>query len=151
MANLNCSVTTEGEIGLVANTAKTILQLVAPTNQRLDLRSVAVAFDGVSTTSEPVTVEILRQTTAGTMSAATPVKDSAGSEAVQATALKTATVEPTAGDILRRYEIHPQDGLERVFDKREIEIPGGTRIAIRCTVPSGGAAINATGHFTWEE
>lgn len=151
MANLNCSVTTEGEIGLVANTPKTILQLVAPTNQRLDMRSIAVAFDGVSTTSEPITVELLRQTTAGTMTAASPVKDSAGAETVQATAQKNASVEPTSGDVLRRFEIHAQDGIVLVFDKREMEVGGGTRIAIRCTVPSGGASINTTGHITWEE
>lgn len=152
MANLNCSVTTEGEIAIVAATPKTILQLVAPAQQRLDVRAISVGFDGVLPTAEAVTVEILRQTTAGTMSAATPVKDSAGSETVQATAQKTATVEPTAGDILARYEHHPQAGsFERVYDKRELEVPGGTRLAVRCTVPTGGPNINATGHMKWEE
>lgn len=153
MANLNFSVTTEGEIALAAaGTAKTILQLVAPTNQRLDLRSVSIGFDGVSPTAEPFTVEILRQTSAGTMSSATPVKDSAGSETIQSTAQKTATAEPTAGDVLRRYEHHPQAGsFERVFDKREIEIPGGTRLGLRVTCPTGGTPGNCAGHMTAEE
>jgi hypothetical protein len=153
MANVNCTVTTEGEIGLaVAGTAKTMLQVVAPSNQRLDLRSVSVGFDGVSPTAEPFTVEILRQTTAGTMSSATPVKDSAGSETIQATAQKNATAEPTAGDVLARYEHHPQAGsFERVFDKREIEIPGGTRLGLRVTCPTGGTPGNCTGHIKWEE
>lgn len=153
MANLNCVVTTEGEIALAAaGTAKTILQVVAAAQQRGDLRAVAIGFDGVSPTAEPFTVEILRQTTAGTMSAATPVKDSAGAETIQFTAQKNATAEPTAGDVLARYEHHPQAGsFERVFDKREVEIPGGTRLGLRVTCPTGGTPGNCAGHMKWEE
>ncbi len=153
MANLNLSVTTEGEIALAAaGTAKTILQLVAPANQRGDLRSVAAGFDGVSPTAEPFTVELLRQTTGGTMSTATPVKDSAGAETVQFTALKNATAEPAAGDVLRRWEHHPQAGsFERIFDKRELEIPGGTRLGLRVTCPAGGTPGNVAAHMTVEE
>jgi hypothetical protein len=149
MANLNCTVTTEGEIALGAATAKTILQIVAPANQRLDLRSFSVSFDGTSAAAEGVQVELMRQTSAGTMTAATPVKDGAGAETIQATAQKNATSEPTSGDILRRYDIDPDvGGYERVFDKRELEVLGGTRLGIRCTAP---AAVNVTGHLTWEE
>jgi hypothetical protein len=153
MANLNFTVTSEGEIALAAaGTAKTILQLVAPANQRLDCRSVSIGFDGVNPSAEPITVELLRQTTAGTMTAATPVKDSAGAESIQSTAQKNATAEPTAGDVLRRWEHHPQAGsFERVFDKREIEIPGGTRLGLRATIPTAGAAVNATAHISAEE
>lgn len=153
MANVNISVTTEGEIALAAaGTARTILQLVAPTNQRGDLRSISLGFDGVSPTAEAFTVELLRQTTAGTMISATPVKDNAGAETVQFTAQKNATAEPTAGDVLRRWEHHPQSGsFERVFDKREIEIPGGTRLGLRVTCPTGGTPGNCAGHMTLEE
>jgi len=149
MANLNVSVTTEGEIALVAATAKTILQWVMPTNQRGDLRSVAVGFDGINPTAEPVQVELLRQTTAGTMSSATVVKDSAAAETPQSTAQKNATAEPTAGDVLRRWEVHPQAGTSvEKFDKREMEMAGGTRLGLRCTAP---ANVNVTASMSVEE
>ncbi len=113
------------------------------------LRGFSVSFDGILGTAEPVQVEILRQTDAGTMSAATEVVDIPQSEAIQVVALKTATVEPTPGDILRRYDIHPQTGFERsyAFDE-EIIIGGGGRIGLRCTAP---AAVNVTGFMAWEE
>ena len=151
MAGLRAVATTEGEIALAAGTAKTILQLVAPTNQRLRLTGFGVFFDGVSSTAEPVQVELLTQTSAGTSSAGTPVKDGdPGSETLQGTSRITITAEPTAGNVLRRYEIHPQGGgLERVLSYDEqINIPGGTRLGIRCTAP---ATVNATGHMTYEE
>jgi hypothetical protein len=152
MANLKIAITTEGEIAIVAATPKTLLQAVAPANQRGDLRSWSVGFDGISPTAEAVTIELLRQTTAGTMSAATPVKDGAGAETIQFTAQKNATVEPTASDVLARYEHHPQAGsFVEKFDKGECEIPGGTRLGIRVTVPTGGANLNATAFMKIEE
>lgn len=149
MARIRTTTTTEGEIALTAATAKTILQVVAPTNQRLALCGFSVSFDGTSSAAEPVQVEILRQTTAGTMSSATPCMDGVGSETVQTTAQKTATAEPTAGNILRRYDIHPQTGLAVAFGPdEEILIPGGGRLGIRCTAP---ASVNVTGYITVEE
>lgn len=153
MANLNIAVTTEGEIALAAaGTAKTMLQIVAPAQQRLDLRAISVGFDGVNPSAEAFTIELLRQTTAGTMSSATPVKDSAGSETIQTTAQKNATAEPTAGDVLNRWEHHPQSGsFVEKFDKREIEIPGGTRLGLRVTCPTGGTPGNCAATMKLEE
>lgn len=149
MARLPIVITTEGEIALVAATAKTILQAVAPTNQRGALKSFSVAFDGTSAAAEPVQVDLLRQTTAGTMTAATPVKEGVGSETIQFTAQKNASVEPGSGDVLRRYEVHPQAGREIRFGiDDEILIPGGTRLGIRCTAP---ANVNVAGHMSIEE
>ena len=152
MAGIRVAATTEGEVALSAATAKTILQIVAPTNQRLLLTGFSVSFDGVSSTAEPVQVEIVKQTTAGTSSAGTPVKDGdPGSETIQTTSRITVTVEPTTTDILRRYEVHPQGGgIERVLTPGvdAITVPGGTRLGLRCTAP---ATVNATGHMTIEE
>lgn len=150
MAGLRVVATTEGEIALVAATAKTILQMVAPTNQRLLLKGFSVSFDGISSTEAPVQVELLKQTTAGTSVAGTPVKDGdPGSETIQTTSRITITVEPTASDVLRRYEVHPQGGgIERAFDLDSIPIPGGTRLGLRCTAPS---AVNCTGFMVVEE
>jgi hypothetical protein len=148
MAGLVCSATT-AEIALAAATAKTVLQVTAPTNQRLLLKRWGVFFDGTSSTAEPVQVRLLRQTTAGTMSTTTPVLLSAGSETVQATAQNTATVEPTAGNVLDVAEVHPQSGFEVIipFDQI-IEIPGGTRIGIEVTAP---AVVNCRAKLVWVE
>lgn len=148
MAGLLCIAQT-AEVALTGATAKTILQIVAPTNQRLKLKRWGVFFDGTSSTNEPVQVRLLRQTSAGTMTALTPVLQVAGSETVQTTAQHTATAEPTAGDVIDMAEVHPQAGYEVLipFDM-PIEIPGGGRVGIECTAPD---AVNVRGKMVFEE
>lgn len=149
MAGIKGRATTEGEIALAAATAKTILQIVAASNHRVLIRGYAFSFDGTSSTAEPVQVSINKQTTAGTMSSATPVKNGDYGETLQTTAQKTATAEPTTTDVYARYDIHPQSGLEVALGVGdELIVPGGGRIAITCTAP---AAVNVTGHFVFEE
>jgi hypothetical protein len=148
MANLTFVADTGGEVALVTATAKTVVQITAPANQRIQIDGWSVSFDGVSGTAEPVVVELLRQTTAGTMTGTTPVRKGVGSETIQTTSQKNATVEPTAGDVLRRYEVHPQTGAEWKFDPKEIEMAGGTRLGIRCTAPAG---VNVVASIDAEE
>lgn len=150
MAGLLCAATTT-EIALAAATAKTVLQIVAPTNQRVLVKRLGLFFDGVSVTGEPVQVRVLRQTTAGTMSALTPVKVRPGgaAETIQSTAQHTATVEPTAGDVLDVFEIHPQSGFDGWLPLTgEIDMAGGTRLGIECTAP---AVVNARAKIWFEE
>lgn len=150
MARLQFSVTTEGAIALSAATAKTILQVAAPSNQRLAVKGFGVFFDGTSGSAVPVAVELLRQSTAGTMSSATPVPDDDDwTETIQSTCQKTATVEPTAGSVLRRYDVPPTSGYERSYaPDEEIHIKGGGRLGLRCTAP---ASVNVTGWIDIEE
>ncbi len=148
MAGLDCVAQT-AEIALTAATAKTVLQLVAPANQRLKIKGWGVFFDGVSASAEPVQCRLLRQTTAGTMTSLTPVKLCAGSETVQATAQHTATVEPTAGDVLDPVEVHPQAGYEKqIPPDMKMEVPGGGRVGIECTAPAG---VNVRAKIFFEE
>ena len=150
MARLRGAVTTEGEIALSAATAKTVLQVVAATNVRVAIQKIGIAFDGVSATAEPVQVDLVKQTDAGTSSAATPVHKLLGaSETLQTTARKTATVEPTTTDVIRRFEVHPQTGKEFSFGPDdEIVLGGGTRLVIRLTAP---AVVNAVAFIEFEE
>lgn len=130
---------TVGVAGVSTGTAaKTILQLVAPANQRVAVGPIAVSFRGTVNTDPPVLVEVLRQTSAGTMSAATPVKRNPGDdETLQTTAQHTATSEPAAGDVLFRASVHPQAG---VIIPNEFAVPGGTRLAVRCTTTTSQSA-----------
>lgn len=151
MAGIKVALTTEAAVALSAATPKTVLQAVAPTNQRLLLKGFSVSFDGVTSTAVPGLVEIVKQSTAGTSTAGTPVRDGdPGSETIQTTSRKNCTVEPTSTDVLRRYDVHPQGGgIERVFGLDDhIPIPGGTRLGIRCTFAAG---VNCDAHMVVEE
>jgi len=141
---------TTAEIALSAATAKTVLQLVAATNHRVRLLAWGVYFDGISSTEAPVQVRLLRQTTAGTMSALTPTKnDDSLSETLLTTAQHTATAEPTAGDVLKGIEVHPQAGYEEACPfGQEFIIGGGDRVGIECTAP---ATVNVRAWARFEE
>jgi hypothetical protein len=122
-----------GEVAL-AN-GKTMLQIVAAANDRLRVQGWGAAIKGTSATDPPVLWQVVRQTTAGTMSAGTvSKKNDADPETVQTTALVNATVEPTTGAIVESFEIHPQTGY-RVFYPmgQEIMIPNGERLGWKAT------------------
>ena len=143
------AVSKTAEVALSAATAKTIVQLVAPTNHRVKLLGWGVSFDGVSTTAEPVLVRLLRQTTAGTMRALTPVQLRPVAETIQSTSQHTATAEPTAGDVLDIQEVHPQTGYEKMSTQgQEFVLGGGGRVGIECTAP---ATVNVVGKLFFEE
>lgn len=149
MARVRVAVTSEGEIAAAVGAAKTILQVVAPANHIVAVKGVSVSFDGTSASAEPVQVDLLRQTTAGTMSSATPVEETTTGTTVQTTAQKNATVEPTAGNVLRRWEVHPQSGLiEKFTIEDELLIAGGGRLGLRVTAP---AAVNVLAQISVEE
>jgi len=140
---------TEGRVALTAATVRTAVQIVAPANQMIAPLAVRVSFDGITATNVPVIVELLRQTTAGTMTARTPRKTRVGGPTLQFTAQHSATAEPTAGDVLREWEIHPQSGVELSLDLgADIEVDGGGRLGLRCTAAE---AVNVRAAIDVEE
>ena len=139
------------EIALTATTTRTVLQLVAAAQHRVKVSGWGIAFDGTSTTAEPVQVEVVRQTSAGTMTALTIVKiNESDAETIQTTAQHSATsTEPTTTDIIDAMEVHPQQGFEKLLPLgQEFIIKGGNRLAIRCTAP---ANVNCRPKFFLEE
>lgn len=115
-----------------AGSAKTVLQVKAPANQRIKVKGWGIFFDGQTVTGAPIIVKLVRQSSTGSMTALTPVKRGVAAETIQATAQHSATAEPTAGDILDVLEIHPQSGYEVHFQKgNEIIIPGGGYLGIQ--------------------
>lgn len=144
-----------GEVALTGGTARTVLQIANAANHRAKVLSFSVGFDGTSGTAEPVLVEVLRQSTAGTMSSLTGLKiNSDDGEAIQTTSQHSATgADPTAGDVIFKKEVHPQGGYEKVFPfGQEIPLGGATaaatRLAIKCTAP---ANVNVVAEFHIEE
>lgn len=129
---------------------KTLVQIVAAANHAVKISEISISFAGTSNTATPILVQISRQTTAGTMTSLTPVKDPDDSgETLQTTAQHTATSEPTTTDVLMEEYVHPQTGYcwQAPFGK-EIKIGGGDRLGIRVTA---AADVNATARVVGEE
>jgi hypothetical protein len=132
---------------------KTIIQIVAAAHQTVAIREIGISFDGASVTATPVDVQVLFQTTAGTMSALTPVllNDDDADTTINTTAQQNATVEPTAGNEVKRWFVHPQTGFvwqaQPFFD--EILIKGGDRLGVKfATAP---ASVDCNFYVDFEE
>jgi hypothetical protein len=130
-------------VSLSAATAKTVLQIVAPSNQRVRVNKFSVSFNGTSATAEPVYVRILKQTTAGTMTSLTPraLVPLVSGEAINTTAQHTATVEPSASDVLRTLHVHPQGGHTEILHPLPIVLLESERLGIECTAPGNVSVI----------
>lgn len=128
--------------------AKTLIQLLAV--QAIELAEVCVGFHGVDNTAEPILVELVRQTDAGTMSSLTPAKndDSVG-DSLATTAQHTATVEPTTTDVLRLFTVHPQTSLVVMFPEDTRPVVGsGDRVGLRVTA---AADVKADAYLAFNE
>ena len=68
---------------------KTLLQILAPTNQKVKVREISVSFDGISNVAEPILVQVEVQTGAGVGGDVLTLKkmNPDDSETVQTTAL----------------------------------------------------------------
>jgi hypothetical protein len=142
---------TSGEVTLVANTAKSCLQIKAANNQRVIIR--ALRFTGkqpAGGTDTPLKLRLTRSTANfGTFSAATPSKnDPTDSETIQTTCGSNASVEPTSptdGGIW--WELQPQSGIiEFLPPDMLIKVPGGQAVQFEATSP-GTPIITLTATF----
>ena len=138
---------TKADIALAAATAKTVLQLGA-VNVAFKLKRVSVSFDGILNTAVPPLVEILRQSTAGTMTNHAPLPgDDSCADALNTTGRHTASAEPTAGVILEAHRVHPQTSLNLFFADEYVCGPTDY-IGIRVT---SAAVVNVSGVMGFEE
>jgi hypothetical protein len=129
-----------GGVALAAATAKTVLQLLttAGTNKpTVELTELIVSFNGTSSIAQPVEVQLVRQTTAGTGTAATPVLVKGKSDTILTTGAYNFSAEPTAGDILEVFFVHPQGGFPKIYPlNMEVDVAADTRIGIVCKAPA---------------
>lgn len=143
---------TNGDIALTAATAKTILNVINAANGLVRATEMGVSFDGVSSTAEPVTVELCfsTQATAGTSTSHTIVQTRGPTRTVQATAARNYTAEPTALTVIRRWLVHPQTGLVVQFPlgREPEQTTTADGMCIRCTAPAG---VNVQGYLEFEE
>lgn len=149
----NCSV---GSTALAAATAQTLIQMIAPTNQRCAVNEFKIGFDGTNSANTPATVKIARNTTAGTATNTTvaPVKvnEPPGvSETLQLNYQTVFTVEPTLGVICDTFFMPVFGGIfaqALAPFSNEIIIAGGTRLGWQLTAAQ---VVNATLSIWYEE
>jgi hypothetical protein len=136
-----------------ANT-QTVMQLVAPTNQRLRITAIEVSFDGTNSANAPAQVTLERQT-GGTFSNSLvqPKKtnDPSGTgETLQANTKNGQTVAPTSGDTLRNFHVPVFGGLlvYPFAPGQEPMVPGGTTVGVKVLTT---AQVNCWGGLAYEE
>lgn len=127
-----------GEVALVAATAKTLLQVKAPANQVVLIRSIRIlGKQAAGGTDAVVKVRMTRSTGSfGTFSAAAPGKQDPGrGETIQSVVGANATVEPTSPtDSGLWWEVQPQAGVEEFLPLTQpIVIPGGQAVNFEAT------------------
>jgi hypothetical protein len=134
-------------VSVAAATTQTIVQAVAAdANTPLTLKQLSVSFKDPTSSDTEVLVDLLRQSTAGTSSALTPVSyREQSSAAARFTALQTFTAEPTAGNVLDSWYVLPYGGLFVIQFPIDAEPTCTSRIAVRVTtVASQAQTVSAS-------
>lgn len=136
MSGHNISFTTP-PVSLTAATAKTCLQLLAAAGQVVELVGWEIDFDGTSPTAQPVYFRVLRQSGLGTMSSLTGynLREEVVLSAVTS-GHHTATVEPSASNVLHTGYIHPQSGRVFFYAPGSVSFADSGRIGWEITAPA---------------
>lgn len=146
------SATSEGEEGLAAATAETVIALIGQTTVKAKLIEFGVSFDGVSTTAEPVQIRLIRATADGTGTAATVKPWDPDMTSNQCTAKHSYSAEPTKESTpLASWEVHPQSGIVVQYPlgrEPTLDNATGSIMCIECTAP---ATVNVLAYLVWEE
>lgn len=148
---------TEGIVALAAaTTAKTIWGVLGDAGHGIDLLGLAFSLDGVTASEKPVLVELCHCTFAanppGTASTAVTIKTEAGRQVAETfSAAKNWTTEPTVMTALRPLDCDP---YKFYYEKdnplgESPDTDAADGFAIRMTIPSGGAAVNARIYARW--
>lgn len=143
------SVSVAGE-ALAAAAVETLIQGVASSSKGVELVRWAVSFNGSSVSEQPVRVDLLRVSSAGTSSAFAPIKLDPTSDSALMTARTSHTAEPTPGDVIETHYVTPAGGLlyiQYAPDER-VKVPASTRLGIRVLSPS---AVNASALLIFNE
>lgn len=151
MAKAGYSTATGAAVALVAATAKTVLNVIAPAQFGVDLKKFRVAFDGVTASAVPVLVELMASTqaTAGTSTAGTVNQIYGRAITAGFTSAYNYTAEPTVLSLIDSFLLDPNKGVVLydfpLGDTPDNDVSRG--ICIRCTAP---AAVNVRASMVFE-
>ena len=133
-------------------TVKTLLQVASGAAVNLMVKEIIVSFKGTVNTDAPILVEVLKQTSGGTMTSLTVRKTNNNAASLSMTASHTATAEPTdSGAVFDRQEVHPQGGRYYWVPPNNspgLEVAAGERLGLRVTA---GVSVSAICSFAGEE
>lgn len=139
------------DVALTAAATKTLWQLLTPADARAKVIEFGISFDGAAAAAA-IDVDLLRQTTAGTMTAGTEIlwDPADGVASVQAT--HSASAEPTAGDILASWQVPPNGGVLVMQYPlgREPVVGLSGRMGLRAITPAGVSPA-ASAYVVWEQ
>jgi hypothetical protein len=139
---------------LATATQKTVVQITAPTNQRVKVLAYGFYFDGTVNSAVPVQIQIGRisTTTSTTYTSATPSPvEPECTETFQGTyqIQNSSVTEPTYTKIMKTFTVHPQLGYEYLAPLGQEDIvPGGGIMGINCNAP---ASVDVRGYVRIEE
>lgn len=147
------TVETSGDVALSAATAKTVVNWINGANAISRVVELGVSFDGVTSTAEPVTVELCSSTqaTAGTSTSHTIAQSGGPTRTAQGTAQRNYTAEPTALTALKRWLVRPDGGLLIVqfpLGREPEQVTTADGLCLRCTAP---ATVNVQAYMEVEE
>ena len=135
---------------VAAATEETLFQLVTPSTRRARILEIAVGLRSVTSTDQAALVKLLRQTSAGTSSGTlTPRAHDPADPAALCTAAITFTAEPTAGDVLKTWNVVVQSGL-LVYPLLDAELfmAVSTRLGLSVNSPQAQSVL---AYVTWQE
>lgn len=140
-----------GGIDVAALATRTTLQVLAGAQEQFRLRELSVSTDRFDAV-KPLLVSLVRQTTAGTMTALTPKLDDPADGTPDATASHSATGEPTTTETLRSWWVPSTQGL---FLKEwslgsEIKVAKAGRLGLLIS-NQGAATVSPICTMAWEE
>ncbi len=151
MAKCGYAVETSAAVALASATAKTALFVLAPATFGMDLRSVAVSFDGVTTTDKSVLIEVCSSTGATNSTPGTGnTNENASIDQIYGRVITTGfvagsacTSEPTVLSCVKQWLLTPNGGTFD-YDWPLGETPDSAvsqGYAVRLTAPT--SAVNA--------
>ena len=138
-------VKTAGATALAAATAKTLINLIAGAAAGVQLREIALAFDGVTASAVPVLIEVCTSTQAGVGTpgtSPTPAQYKGRVFAAPFTAGESYSAEPTVLTPIWHTLVTPNGGTIilpfGVGDEIETDLSSGTvkALAIRANAPA---------------
>jgi len=147
------TVESNGDVALVAATAKTIVNWINGANALVRAIELAVSFDGTSSTAEPVTVELCSSTqaTGGTSTTHTIVQTGGPTRTPEGSAERAYSIEPTVLTVLKRWLVRADGGLLVLpfpLGREPEQVVTADGLCIRCTAP---AAVNCQAYLEVEE
>ena len=148
------TITTQTNVSLTANTAKTIAAVSTPSTRRARLVGFSVAFDSVTGTDNSVLCEIVRSdaTSAGTATSRTPVAIDSAETAALCSGFVNYTAEPTVLTVINEKRITPVGGtLIEPFEFLDQPTAAASSRLLGVRLTSAQAQSNVRCTLTFEE